>query len=214
MTQSKGESRIPTETIKRLGLYLRRLRRLLTSSVETVSSEEITRYLNISSHQFRKDLSYFGPFGRRGVGYKTDQLIVQLEKILGLDSECPIALVGVGKLGSAFLAYTGFSNFNIRIVAAFDNDITKIGKNWEGIRIEDLSRLETIVPELKIKLAVLTVPAEYAQEVGIQLAKSGVKGILNFAPANLNLPGEVLVINVDMAAELMALAYLVQKLDR
>jgi redox-sensing transcriptional repressor len=198
---------IPQETARRLSLYLRSLRRLGHQGVDVASSEEITRFLNISPAQFRKDLSYFGGFGKRGVGYGVKVLRKEIEKILGTDVIWKIALVGVGKLGSALLGYPGFVEFNLQIVTAFDNDLGKIGKTWEGIKIEDISRVKDIIKKNEIKIAILSVPAEAAQKLSKELVNCGVKAILNFAPINLVLPKNIFVSNVDMASELESLVY-------
>lgn len=209
----RRNKRVPQETIRRLALYLRSLKKLFQQNLSIVSSNQITSHLNISSDQFRKDLSYFGSLGKPGVGYRVNKLIQHLENILGVDRECKIIIVGVGKLGSALLAYPGFSSFNFKIVAAFDNDLTKIGKVWEGVKIEDISRVEEIVSNLGVKLAILAVPVESAQSVAEKLISCGITGILNFAPVNLNLPEKVYVLNVDMATELMTLAYFSKEKD-
>lgn len=211
MIKKKKDYRIPQETIRRLGLYLRSLRKLQQQNFTVVSSSQITSHLNITSDQFRKDLSYFGSLGKRGVGYSVDALIKHLERVLGVDAECKIIVVGVGKLGSALLAYPGFQNFNFRIVAAFDNDIGKIGRVWEGVKIENILNMEEVVRSLGVKLAILTVPADAAQQVAEKLVACGVRGILNFAPTNLNLPQGIYVLNVDMATELMFLTYFSRK---
>jgi len=211
MIKKKKDYRIPQETIRRLGLYLRSLRKLQQQNFTVVSSSQITSHLNITSDQFRKDLSYFGSLGKRGVGYSVDKLIKHLERVLGVDAECKIIVVGVGKLGSALLAYPGFQNFNFRIVAAFDNDIGKIGRVWEGVKIENILNMEEVVRSLGVKLAILTVPADAAQQVAEKLVACGVRGILNFAPTNLNLPQGIYVLNVDMATELMFLTYFSRK---
>lgn len=190
-----------------MSLYLRSLRRLGQQGVDVASSEEITRFLNISPVQFRKDLSYFGGFGKRGVGYDVKVLRKEIEKILGTDVIWKIALVGVGKLGSALLGYPGFVEFNLQIVTAFDNDLGKIGKIWEGIKIEDISGVKDIVKKNEIKIAILSVPAEAAQKLSKELVRCGVKAILNFAPINLVLPKNIFVSNVDMASELESLVY-------
>ncbi len=202
------ERKVSNETIRRLALYLRCLRKLLKSNINIVSSNQISDTLNVSSEQFRKDLSYFGSLGKRGVGYRVDTLIRHLEKIFGIDEECNIIVVGAGKLGSALVAYPGFMNFNFRIVAAFDIDRKKIGRVWEGVKIESIDRISDIVKKHKVHLAMLTVPAESAQIIAEKLVKCGIKGILNFAPVNLELPESVSLLNVDMATELMTLRYL------
>ncbi|MDD5730598.1 MAG: redox-sensing transcriptional repressor Rex [Candidatus Omnitrophica bacterium] len=203
----KDKQYIPQETAKRLSLYLRSLRRLARENKNIASSEEIVRFLNISSVQLRKDLSYFGEFGRRGVGYNVELLKKEIGKILGTDVVWKIALVGVGKLGSALLRYPGFLEFNLQIICAFDNRKEKIGKVFEGVKIEDTSKMMQVVSDNGIKIAVLAVSAEAAQQVSEELVKCGVKAILNFSPVNLILPGSVFVSNVDMASELESLVY-------
>jgi|SRR3989338_4876054 len=198
---------VPHETARRLSLYLRSLKMLDRKKKTLASSEDITRFLNVSSVQFRKDLSYFGGFGKRGVGYKVKVLMKEIEKILGTDAVRKIALVGVGKLGSALLGYTGFPEFNLQIVAAFDADPDKIGKIKRGFKIGSISSMKEITKKEGIKVAILSVPAESAQKVAHDLARCGIKAILNFAPVNLVLPKDVFVSNVDMASELEGLIY-------
>ncbi len=198
---------IPQETARRLSLYLRSLKMLDQKNKAVASSEDITRFSNISSVQFRKDLSYFGGFGKRGVGYEVKGLMREIEKILGTDAARKIALVGVGKLGSALLGYTGFPEFNLQIVAAFDADPDKIGKTKRGFKIESISNMKEIIKKEGVEVAILSVSAESAQDVAGALADSGIKAILNFAPVNLALPKDVFVSNVDMASELESLIY-------
>jgi redox-sensing transcriptional repressor len=203
----KNKQNIPQETARRLSLYLRSLKRLKGSGVNVASSEDVTRFLNISSTQLRKDLSYFGEFGKRGVGYDVNALVKDIEKILGTDTVWDIAIVGVGKLGSALLGYPGFFEFNLKVSAAFDSDPGKVGKITAGIKIEDISRMSQIIRRKNIKIAVLSVPAVTAQETAEKLAKCGIRAILNFAPVNLVLPKDIFVSNVDMATELESLVY-------
>lgn len=199
--------KIPQETARRLSLYLRSLKMLDQKNESVASSEDVTRFLNVSSVQFRKDLSYFGGFGKRGVGYEVKILMKEIEKILGTDAVRRIALVGVGKLGSALLGYTGFFEFNLQIIAAFDADPDKTGKIKRGFRIESISGMKEVIKKEGIKIAILSVPAESAQKVACDLARCGIKAILNFAPVNLVLPKDVFVSNVDMASELETLLY-------
>ncbi|MCF7877820.1 MAG: redox-sensing transcriptional repressor Rex [Candidatus Omnitrophica bacterium] len=198
---------ISEETIKRLSLYLRNLRKLKENGVKIISSDKVTKLLKVSSFQFRKDLSYFGEFGKRGVGYQIDKLIKEIEKILGINKQWKIVLIGAGRLGSALLGFEGFSRFNIRIDYAFDTDRNKIGKVKHGVKIYDLSDLKKIVKKDKIKLALVSTPPHVAQGVVDELVKAGVKGILNFVPVALNVPEGVSVSNVDMACELESLIF-------
>ena len=193
---------VSPETIKRLTVYLRHLEILRHQGVEIISSEEITSFLNIPPAQFRKDLSYFGEFGKRGVGYNIENLIKVIKKIIGVDRKNNVVVIGVGRLGSALIGYPGFSKLNINIVGAFDNNPQKIGKVVEGIKIMDIKELKKFVKKNNIKIAILSVPADVAQSVGELAVEAGIKGILNFAPTPLVLPSDVNIVNVDMASEL------------
>lgn len=205
------KTEIPQETIRRLSLYLRMLRRLKTQKVKVASSDKITKFLNISSEQFRKDLSYFGEFGCRGVGYNVNFLIRAIEKILGTDKICRIAVIGVGKLGTALIGYPGFTDFKFQIVAAFDNDSAKIGKKIENLIVLDSADVKKELKRLAVKMVILAVPAFAANSVSEDLAKCGIKAILNFSPININRHRDLCVSNVDVACELEGLAYRLKK---
>lgn len=195
------------ETIKRLGLYLRNLKSLKSEGVDVISSNRITQLLNVSPAQFRKDLSYFGGFGKPGVGYPVAGLIRAIEKILGVDKECNIAMVGVGKLGSALLGFEGFSKLNLKIAYAFDSDKNKIGKKRKEVIIKDITEIEDVIKSKGIKIAIISTPPEVAQGIADRLVKSGVKGILNFAPTMLKSIKGVTVSSVDMACKLESLIF-------
>ena len=195
------------ETIRRLSLYLRNLKGLKEKEVDIVSSEEIAKSLGISSPQVRKDLSYFGGFGKRGVGYSVGNLSREIEQILGMNRTWEIALVGVGRLGSALLRFPGFSQFKLKIIAAFDADPEKIGKTKSGINIENISNLKKVLKQKNIKIIMVCVPPEYAQEIADMAIKAEARAILNFAPVFLKVPENVYVSNVDMACELETLIY-------
>lgn len=199
------------ETIRRLSLYLRNLKELKQRGVDIVSSEEITNFLNISSPQFRKDLSYFGGFGKRGVGYEVDKLAKEIERILGVNRQWEIALVGVGGLGSALLKFPGFSKFNVKITVAFDNDHGKIDKVKSGIRIQNIDEIQQTLEKKNIKIVIICVPPEYAQDVADKSIKAKARAILNFAPVSLRVPKNVYVSDVDMACELETLVYFLNK---
>lgn len=205
--KNKVKNGFSSETIKRLGLYLRSLKQLSEQGTNIISSDKITQLLDASSAQFRKDLSYFGGFGKRGVGYEVNHLIKEIEMILGVNKECKIAMVGVGKLGSALLGFEGFSKLNLRIAYAFDSDKDKIGKKRKGITIKDITEIETIIKTSNIKIAIISTPPEVAQSISELLVRSGVKGILNFAPIILRCPKQITVSNVDMACELESLIF-------
>lgn len=199
------------ETIKRLSLYLRNLKRLREQGVDVISSRKLTTFLNVTPDQFRKDLSFFGGFGKRGVGYNVEKLTEEIENILGVNKKWGIAIVGVGKLGTALLGFEGFSKFNIKITSAFDVNKDKVGKEKKGVRIDHLKDMKDIVKRNNIKIAIISTPPEVAQEVSDGLVSSGIKGILNFAPVVLKVPQAVSVSNVDMASELESLIFFTKR---
>lgn len=204
---SLSKNNFSVETIKRLSLYLRNLRKLKEDGEDTISSDKLTKLLNVTPEQFRKDLSYFGEFGKRGVGYNVERLTEEIEYILGIDQRWDIVLVGAGKLGSALLEFEGFSKSSIKIKYAFDNDENKIGKNRGGVKIYPIKDMKRIIKSNNIKIALISTPPDVAQEVASMLVDSGIKSILNFAPKVLNVPKSVLVSNVDMASELESLIF-------
>jgi len=204
---SNSRKRIPESTISRLSVYLRDLTELANVNIKTISSAELGERTNLSDAQVRKDLGYFGQFGVSGAGYSVADLKKALEKILGRDITWNIAIVGVGHLGSALLAYTGFRKHGLEVVAAFDTDIRKIGKEFEGIKIQSIEELEKTASKEKIAIGIIVVPAGEAQEVAEILVNSGVECILNFAPVSLNVPENIKVKNVDLSRELETLSY-------
>jgi len=173
---------------------------------QSVSSRNLADFLGINPWQIRKDFSYFGGFGTPGVGYNTEKLIKQINKILKLDVAHKAALVGVGNLGSAVLAYPGFKIYGFDIVAAFDTDPKKIGRKVKNITIEDVSNLQTLKKQ-KISLAIIAVPSDAAQQTADALVKAGVKGILNFSPCYITVPKKVKVTTIDIAMDLARLPY-------
>ena len=199
--------RVPEESVKRLSLYLRNLNYLAKGGVETVSSDELAKNIYVSAAQVRKDLSYFGDFGRRGVGYNVQSLISDIKSVLGLNKKWLVALVGIGRLGSALLNYPGFEELGFQISVVFDINPKKIGKIYRGVKIEDSSQIEKIIKKEKIKIAIIAVPASAAQETADVLIKAGIKAILNFSPKYLNISESVNIKTVDIAIELGNLAY-------
>jgi redox-sensing transcriptional repressor len=163
----------PDVVVRRLPLYARSLRYLLQDDTHSVSSQELGRRLNITAAQIRKDLSYFGEFGKQGIGYDVEKLLAQIEHILGLTQDWPVALVGVGHLGQAVARYDGFRSKGIRIVALFDNDPDKVGEEIDGLTIMHDERMADVVREQQIKMAVIAVPAPRAQEVANLLIEAG-----------------------------------------
>jgi len=205
------EKQISSETIRRLAVYLRYLELLYEKGIRIISSSNITEALNIPSTQFRKDLSFFGEFGKRGVGYDVGKLIKVIRGIIGIDKKVKIIVIGAGKLGSALIGYPGFSDMNIEIVGAFDNNPEKIGKKIENVLIRDISEIEEFIKNEKIEIALICVPKEYAQNICDILVKAGIKGILSFAPVRIVATGCVSVSNFDMSSEICNLIYSLKK---
>jgi redox-sensing transcriptional repressor len=200
---------VPKAVVSRLSLYLRELQHLIRDGRETTSSSQLGQLLGFSDAQVRKDLAYFGHFGHPGVGYRCDELISAIRKIMGTDRDWPVVIVGTGNLGSALLGYKGFGNQGFRIVAAFDVDAGKVGGTILGVPIYHIERLPEIVAEHKIKLGMVAVPAGVAQQVADRLVAAGVEGVVNFAPVTLVLPPNVSQVGVDLAIELEQLCFAV-----
>ncbi len=198
--------RIPNETIRRLPIYLRGLLSLREEGRKSISSRNLAEFLGYNPWQIRKDFSYFGGFGTRGIGYDVEKLIKQVKKILKIDTVHKVALVGVGNLGLAVLAYPGFKMYGFDIVAAFDSNPEKIGKKVTNIEIEDVSNL-WMLKKRKIDLAIIAVPREAAQKIADALVKASIKGILNFSPCRIAVPKKVKVITIDIAMDLARLPY-------
>lgn len=198
--------RIPNETVRRLPIYLRGLAMLSQNGTIRVSSQKLADFVSVNAWQIRKDFSYFGGFGTRGVGYDIENLSKQIKKILKLAVVHKTALVGVGNLGSAVLAYPGFGTYGLSIAAAFDNDPDKIGRKMNGITVEDVSRLNTL-GKRDVELAIIAVPEQAAQDVADALVEAGIKGILNFSPRRIAVPKNVKVITIDIATDLARLPY-------
>jgi redox-sensing transcriptional repressor len=198
---------VPRPVVNRLSLYLREVEALHAEGVRNVSSAQLGRRLGVTDAQVRKDLAHFGAFGRRGRGYATDELAAALRMILGADQLWPAAMVGVGNLGRALLGYRGFERRGFRIEAVFDITPEVVGQTVEGRTIHHLDDLAKVLGEQPMSLAVLVVPGPAAQGVAERLVGCGVKGILNFAPTALDVPEDVTVVSVDLAAELQQLAF-------
>ena len=199
--------KIPEMTIRRLSIYTRCLLQLEEDGVNTISSQDLAERFNLNSAQVRKDLAYFGEFGVRGIGYYVAGLKAELQRILGLDREWPVALVGLGNLGSALFHYKGFSRQGFRIVVVFDDDPAKAGRDIDGVPIVSTRELEREVRRHAIQIAVLAVPAEAAQTVTDQLVTAGIKAVLNFAPTRLRVPKDARLKNVDLSIELETLSF-------
>ena len=198
---------IPRPTIERLPLYLRCLARLKSTGVDVVSSEDLGRLLAITSVQIRKDLAFFGEFGRRGIGYDVDSLAQQVTSILGADQPQRAALVGLGHLGQALANYEGFREHGFNIAVMFDADPSKVGLTVAGQRILPVDRMADVVRHTGVELAVLTVPAHAAQRITDVLVQAGVRAIWNFAPVRLTVPEHVEVRYENLIVGLLALSY-------
>jgi len=200
--------RIPDETVRRLPVYLRVIGSLPEQGQGSISSRALADFLGVNPWQIRKDFSYFGEFGKPGVGYEIDKLKQHIAKVLQLNSGHNVALVGVGNLGSAVLAYTGFGEYQFKIVAAFDSDPGKIGKKKNGLMIEDVSHIATL-RQRNVDLGIIAVPSGAAQNVAEALVASGIRAILNFSPVRITVPKKVKVITIDIASVLARLPYYV-----
>lgn len=199
--------KVSEPTVGRLSVYLRLLMELSDDGVVTVSSEDLAGRSGTTAAQVRKDLSLFGTFGKRGLGYSVEELEARLRRILGLEKRWRVALVGAGRIGSALFGYGNFRRQGFMIEAVFDSDPEKVGQEWNGVVVEPDSALEEEVLARKIEIAVIAVPADAAQRVADRLVAAGVRGILNFAPTRLKVPPEVEVKTVDMALEMEGLSY-------
>jgi len=200
-------TKIPEMTIRRLSIYTRCLLQLEEDGVKTISSQELAERFNLNSAQVRKDLAYFGEFGVRGIGYYVSSLKAELQRILGLDREWPVALVGLGNLGSALFHYKGFSRQGFRIAIVFDDDPAKAGREIGGVPIVSTRDVAREVKARAIQIAVIAVPADAAQGVADQLVAAGIKAVLNFAPARLRVPKDARLKNVDLSIELETLSF-------
>ncbi|MDO8747559.1 MAG: redox-sensing transcriptional repressor Rex [Candidatus Omnitrophota bacterium] len=196
------------DTISRMSLYLRALQELSqTQASPTISSLGLSKELNISPDQLRRDLWYFGQFGRRGVGYSIDSLKNKISEILGLNKRWNICICGAGNLGSALLAYKGFKEQNLNISACFDADPKKIYKKKGGITIYPLEDMKKIIRSSCIEIAIIAAPVNAAQAIVDRLVSCDIKAILNFAPVKLSVPPKVKLRNVDLSTELFNLTY-------
>ena len=201
---------IPRKTIYRLSLYLRCLHRLKSNAIRTVSSEALAKAAGVKSTQLRKDLTYFGQFGTRGLGYDVEQLATMIADLLGTTRLQPVVLVGAGHLGMALLSYRGFEQEGFEIIAAFDIDPARQRQKKLTQPVLSIEQLAEFVRDHGVKMAILTVPAIVAQEVANQLVDAGITGVLNFSPIVLQVPEAVMVNNVNLAIELENLSYFIQ----
>jgi redox-sensing transcriptional repressor len=203
----KVKHEIPDVVVRRLPLYIRTLSDLLADGITTVSSTSLGETIGVTAAQIRRDLSYFGKFGKQGKGYDVRSLIAQIKSILSLDQTWPVAVVGIGKLGEAVAQYHGFETNNFPIVALFDHSPQRIGQRVGDLTIQSIEDLPAEVRRLDIRVAIVAVPAATAQEVTDLLVAAGIKAILNYAPAILQVPPSVKVRNIDPIAALQSMSY-------
>jgi redox-sensing transcriptional repressor len=205
--------RIAESTVRRLSVYLRFLEEFEERGLATVSSEELARRGGTTSAQVRKDLSFFGSFGKRGLGYSVPELATALREILGLGKEWKVVIIGAGKIGAALAQYRGFRQRGFNIIAAYDTNPDKIGRTLEGTEVRDMALLEADVQRQAPDIAVLAIPNEGAQQVLDRVVQAGIKAVLNFAPSQLHAPADVTVKTVNMAMELEGLSFALTNRD-
>ena len=199
--------KVSESTVGRLSVYLRLLEELHLDGLNALSSEELALRCGTSAAQVRKDLSFFGTFGKRGMGYGVPELIAALRSILGLERRWRVALVGAGKIGAALFAYQDFRRQGFFIESVFDSDATKVGQRWNGLVVRHDAELDDALRKDAVDIAIIAVPADVAQGVVDRVISAGVKAILNFAPVKLRVPSDVALKNVNMAVELEGLSF-------
>lgn len=202
-----SDKEIPNIIVGRLPLYLRSLQRMKKEERQIISSQELGERIGISAAQIRKDLSQFGEFGKQGTGYNIDYLIKQIRRILHIDQEWDIAVIGAGDIGSAVARYKGFANRGFRVTVIFDGDAGKIGAQIGEFTIQDSAHMVDTIKNSGIKIAMIAVPAAKAQQVADHLVEAGIQAILNYAPINLNAPSNVRVQYIDPSIHLQRMTY-------
>ena len=206
----RGRRRIPEATVARLPVYLRSLYEL-SEGPGTISSERLAEMAGVNAAKVRKDLSYLGSYGTRGVGYDVEYLLYQISRELGLTQDWPVAIVGLGNLGHALANYRGFMARGFRIVALFDADPAKVGEHVGDLMVRHLDELSGLASTLEVAIGVIATPATAAQDVADRLVAAGVGSILNFAPVVLTVPPHVSVRKVDLSIELQILSFYQQR---
>ena len=195
----------------RLPIYLRVLGELAAQQIQTVSSERLAEAAGVNPPKVRKDLSYLGSYGTRGVGYDVEYLVYQISRELGLTQDWPVAIVGMGNLGQALAGYKGFGKRGFRISALFDKDPGRVGQTLGDLTIEHVDDLEQSLKEKDISIAIIATPAPAAQETAERLVAAGVRSVLNFAPTVLTVPSKIHLRQVDLSVELQILAFYEQR---
>jgi redox-sensing transcriptional repressor len=205
--------RIPEATVARLPLYYRALLETAEQRIPTISSERLAEMAGVNAAKVRKDFSYLGSYGTRGVGYDVEYLLFQISRELGLTQDWPVVIVGIGNLGHALANYRGFSARGFRIVALVDADLTKHGERVGTLMVEGIDELPRIVSERKVAIGIIATPASAAQEVAEALVSAGVTSVLNFAPTVISVPEDVSLRKVDLSIELQILSFYQQRRD-
>lgn len=198
---------VPNPAVKRLSLYLRQLETFKRKDRRTVSSKQLGESLNLTDAQVRKDLAYFGQFGHPGIGYRVDELIAEVKKILGTDKVWNVLLVGAGNLGRALMAYKGFNAKGFRLASVFDASPHLVGRKMGPFTVQPMTELAETIQKNQIRLAMIAVPGDSAQEVVDHLVAAGIKGILNFAPTSVNVPPHIALNAVDLSVQLEQLSF-------
>jgi redox-sensing transcriptional repressor len=206
MEQPRPET-IPNPAVRRLSLYLRQLESFKRKDRRTISSKQLGESLHLTDAQVRKDLAYFGQFGHPGIGYRVDDLIAQVKRILGTDKIWNVLLVGAGNLGRALLSYNGFQAKGFQLAAVFDFDPKKVGQKAGPFTIQPITQLADTIQKQNIRLAIIAVPADAAQDVADNLVEAGIRGLLNFAPTSITVPSHVALNAVDLAVQLEQLSF-------
>jgi redox-sensing transcriptional repressor len=206
-----GRRRIPEATVARLPVYLRSLLEVAETKTPTISSERLAELAGVNAAKVRKDLSYLGSYGTRGVGYEVEYLLYQISRELGLTQDWPVAIIGIGNLGHALANYRNFSARGFRIVALLDADAAKVGERIGDLAVRPLDDLDRVVASEGIAIGIIATPAPAAQDVADRLVAAGVTSILNFAPAVLNVPEAVSLRKVDLSIELQILSFYQQR---
>jgi redox-sensing transcriptional repressor len=205
--------RIADSTVRRLSVYLRYLEELTARSITTTSSDELAESSGTTPAQVRKDLSFFGSFGKRGLGYSVAELSTKIREILGLGHEWKVVIIGAGKIGSALSTYRGFKQRGFTVIGVYDQDPAKIGRRWDGHVVRDVTLLEADAAAQPPDIAVLAIPAEGVQGEVDRIVRAGIRAILNFAPGRLHVPPGVTLKTVNMAMELEGLSYALTNRD-
>jgi len=204
-----NDLQVPLPALERLSTYIRCLMQLERDGVESVNSQEMEQHSGVTAAQFRKDLSYFGEFGKRGIGYNVKQLRERIAHLLQIHNEQNVLLVGAGNLGAALIAYPGWRSYRFRIAAVFDKDPEKIGTTIRRLTVRPIDDIGEANREIGAKIGILAVPAWEAQDVAKRLVDSGVSGLINFAPVKLQVPKKVIVREVCFICELAVLSHLI-----